>query len=169
MLQPHIYLAEIWSRLPSPLLNSINSIVCLSTTYATILIRPNQQSCWDIRLNITYAKNESDVSADNTVKNYTFKVNGAQKSLASNTFDSYKRLQTKKVTMGSSTFTKTFTYSSTRVSKIAETVAGVNIGTNSYTFDANGRIKTDNYSAARTNGEYKRYSYDKFGQLIRLV
>lgn len=153
--------------------NSANKISSEAFTYDNIGRLKAHTDTYDVTNNksvssdITYTKNESDVSADNAVKNYTFKVNGVQKSLASNTFDAYKRLQTKQVSMGSKTFTKAFTYTGTRISKIAETVASVNIGTNSYTYDANGRIKTDNYSAARTYGEYKRYGYDIFGQLIR--
>ena len=94
-------------------------------------------------------------------------IGGTQKSKTTNTFDTYKRLTKKTAAIGSSSFVKNFTYTKTRVTNVADQVSGVNIGTNSYTYDDLGRIKSDNYTAQSMTEQYKRYTYDQYGQLVR--
>jgi hypothetical protein len=94
-------------------------------------------------------------------------IGGTQKSKTTNTFDTYKRLTKKTAAIGSSSFVKNFTYTKTRVTNVADQVCGVNIGTNSYTYDDLGRIKSDNYTAQSMTEQYKRYTYDQYGQLVR--
>jgi hypothetical protein len=94
-------------------------------------------------------------------------IGGTQKSKTTNTFDTYKRLTKKTAAIGSSSFVKNFTYTKTRVTNVADQVCGVNIGTNSYTYDDLGRIKSDNYTAQSMTEQYKRYTYDQYGQLMR--
>ena len=114
-----------------------------------------------------YKKSATSAGADNTVSSYTYKIGGTQKAKTTNTFDTYKRLAKKTAAISSSSFVKNFTYTKTRVTKVADQVSGVNIGTNSYTYDDLGRIKSDNYTAQSMTEQYKRYTYDQYGQLVR--
>ena len=116
---------------------------------------------------ISYNKAADAPGADNAVKNYTYKVNNDQKAFITNTFDIFNRLATKTAQMNASAFAKTFSYNKTRVSAIAETLLGTNIGTNTYTYDTVGRIKATNYTSAKSSSSYRTYEYDKFGQLVR--
>ena len=73
---------------------------------------------------------------------------------------------TKSTTLAVTPFLKTFTYNKNRLSSVSETYFDVNFGTDSFTYDTNGRITTHNYSSAY-NSYNKSFVYDSFGQLIR--
>ena len=111
---------------------------------------------------ITYTKGENNMSADNAVGSYTYKVDGIQKAVSGNDFDDYKRLKTKTAYVGNTLYAKSFNYSQTRLQSVTETAAGAPIGTISYNYDANGRIRSITEGDNTT-----RYTYDSYGQLIR--
>ena len=73
----------------------------------------------------------------------------------------------KTVQLGGSAFVKSFTYDQTRVQKVTDMFMSKNLGAHNYTYDAVGRIKSDNYASQSIYSEYKYYSYDKYGQLVR--
>ena len=118
--------------------------------------------------NITYVKAETDPSADNRIYTYAYNVNGVRKAYSYNNYDAFNRLTTKGTTVGNQGlyFTRAITYNKTRVSKVADTFSGANRGTDTYGYDALGRITSHSYSSASTS-DSKTYVYDNCGQLIR--
>ncbi|MGM9631814.1 MAG: hypothetical protein ACI3XL_01820, partial [Eubacteriales bacterium] len=118
--------------------------------------------------NITYVKAETDSSADNRIYTYAYNVNGVRKAYSYNNYDAFNRSKTKGTTVGNQGlyFTRAITYNKTRVSKVADTFSGANRGTDTYGYDALGRITSHSYSSASTS-DSKTYVYDSCGQLVR--
>lgn len=118
--------------------------------------------------NITYVKAETDSSADNRIYTYAYNVNGVRKAYSYNNYDAFNRPTTKGTTVGNQGlyFTRAITYNKTRVSKVADTFSGANRGTDTYGYDALGRITSHSYSSASTS-DSKTYVYDSYGQLVR--
>lgn len=116
---------------------------------------------------ITYTKEVIDPFVDKTVGEYRYLVNGKQDVLTANSFDSFKRVSEKQVTMNVSVFAKKYIYDKTRVKRLEETAFNKNLGTNRYYYDSMGRIKSVIYSSADGTDDYKTYEYDQFGQLIK--
>ena len=110
---------------------------------------------------ITYATDSNAVA----VHSYT--VNDVQKALTENSFDTFNRVNKKKVTMNSRVFTKDYSYDKTRITRLDDTAFGKNLGTNRYYYDSMGRIKSVIYSSVDGTDDYKTYEYDQFGQLIK--
>ena len=116
---------------------------------------------------ISYTKDVSDPSADNTVSNYTYKVNGTQCSYSANSYDAFRRLSSKTVQLKQNTFTKALTYDKTRVSRLTDTVLSKNIGSYNYSYDSVGRIMSIIHATEYTTSELSNFAYDQYGQLVR--
>ena len=52
-------------------------------------------------------------------------------------------------------------------SRVQDTRLGVNLGNNGYSYDAMGRIVANTYTAKDGSSNYRTYTYDEFGQLVR--
>ena len=127
------------------------------------------QNSKSVSSEIGYEEDATHPSADNTVYSYTYKVDGVRKAYTYNSRDVFKRLITKGValTQANTYITKNFTYDKSRVRIVEDEFSGVNLGRNSYTYDEQGRIKSDNCTIGSNPSRYKSYKYDNHGQLIR--
>ena len=120
---------------------------------------------------IAYKKNANHPLADNTVSTYTYKVNSTDTVAAQteNTYDSFKRITNKKVSLASATkqINKQVNYNTTRVTDVQESFGDENIGKTEYLYDPLGRITQNTYVSDTTASQETTYQYDEFGQLIR--
>ena len=98
---------------------------------------------------------------------YRFDPPGVSSAVTENTFDDFKRLVGKKYTLGGNVIDRSYDYNNSRVIKCVDKSTVYYIGTNDYTYDTMGRIKTDSYSGKYAPGNYRTYEYDEYGQLKR--
>ena len=116
---------------------------------------------------VSYTANDGDPYEGDIIKSSTFKLNDVTEAYTANSFDSFKRLYMKETTLYQNKFTKNFTYNKSRIQKITDKVLNINLGTNGYTYDSMGRIVTNTYSSKNTSSNYRKYTYDQYGQLVR--
>ena len=120
---------------------------------------------------IAYKKNANHPLADNTVATYTYKVNSTDTVAAQteNTYDPFKRITNKKVSLALATkqINKQVTYDRTRVTAVQDAFDGANLGKTEYIYDTRGRITKNTYVSDTTASQETTYQYDEFGQLIR--
>ena len=120
---------------------------------------------------IVYETNATDALADSRPYSYTMTLQGIASSRTTNTYDTFKRIKAKKRNInpsitGNPDFVRAYTYDKSRVSQITDTYILRNIGTDNYTYDANGRIIQHAFTSDRSSYT-NRYFYDPLGQLIR--
>ncbi|MBR2617754.1 MAG: RHS repeat-associated core domain-containing protein, partial [Paludibacteraceae bacterium] len=105
------------------------------------------------------------------VATYTYKVNSTDTVAAQteNTYDSFKRITNKKVSLVSATkqINKQVGYNRTRVTDVQDVFDGANLGKTEYIYDTRGRITKNTYVSDTTASQENTYEYDEFGQLIR--
>ncbi len=118
-----------------------------------------------VQSDITFVTEEGTADADNRVSTYSYKVNDVERAKTQNTFDTYKRLSKKRVTVGGSTYGKDFVYDKTRLSGVKDLKNGTIIHNASYGYDAIGRIVSQVDSADSTTNN--TYAYDTFGRVVR--
>ena len=124
---------------------------------------------------IGYVKAVDDPAPDHRVANYDYKIAGDKSCYTMNAYDTFKRLVRKETFLEydnvtrefTQKFTKRFTYTGTRLTEVTETAPEGIIGKNVYTYDAMGRIATDTYTSIYADDDYRRYTYDQYGQLVR--
>ena len=113
----------------------------------------------------TYVTSESAVNADDRVLTSAFLINNSTKVSSTNTYDSFKRLSSKAITVGSNQVTKAFTYSNTRLSGITHTKGGVI--KHKYSWSCDGRMRVTSEKDEAAGGYNASYVYDSYGQLTR--
>ena len=116
---------------------------------------------------VSYTANDGNPYEGDIIKSSTFKLNDETKAYTANSFDSFKRLYMKETTLYQNKFTKNFTYNKSRIQIITDQVLNINLGTNGYTYDSMGRIASNTYSSQNTSSNYRKYTYDQYGQLVR--
>ena len=114
----------------------------------------------------SYVKEVTDDNPDNRIGACQYKVDDSIKATVANTFDVYKRLKTKTVTIGSAVYEKELFYDKTRISRVVDEKGTTTIGNVYYGYDELGRI-TKKSESAITDSTPDTYVYDSFGQLIR--
>ena len=121
-----------------------------------------------VRSEIAYHNDPTHPSANDLVYTYTYNVNGGRRAYCYNERDAFNRLEKKNITITPENryITKTFTYNKTQVSTVREMFSEKNLGTNSYLYDEQGRIRENTFSST-TSSNKTTYQYDEFGQLIR--
>lgn len=141
--------------------DDVNRLIALEVRYDVSNSRTTKSE-------IAYLKSPTEPQADNTVSSYAYKVDNARMSYSYNNYDALKRMASKITTVGYQGlyFNRAFAYNGSRVSNVSDTFSGANRGTDTYEYDAMGRITSHSYSSAYTN-DNKGYIYDSFGQLVR--
>ena len=127
----------------------------------------NKTTGKQVSAQIEYLPTASNPANDSRVSKYTFDPPGVSNAVTENTFDDFKRLVSKKYTLGGNVINRSYTYNNSRVTKCVDKSTVYYIGTNDYTYDAMGRIKTDNHSGKYAPSNYRSYEYDEYGQLQR--
>ncbi len=107
---------------------------------------------------INYIRSASSANVDNRISKSTYTVNNTNKLETTYTYDTYKRIQSKKFKINSTEFTKSLAFYSTRISSETNDVTG----TITYEYDNCNRIVS-----ITSDGDTTSYVYDVFGQLIR--
>ena len=119
-----------------------------------------------VRGDITYAVTADSPLADNRISTYSYKIDGTEKAKTQNRYnDPYKRLSSKLITVGNTTYDKSIAYEITRINNVRDVKNGTTFHNISYDYDALGRI-TDEVDSVDTNFN-NHYDYDSFGQLVR--
>ena len=119
-----------------------------------------------VKSDISYNTSITDASPDNRISTYSYKIDGTEKAKTQNRYnDPYKRLSSKLITVGSTTYDKSIAYEITRIKNVRDVKNGTTFHNIFYDYDALGRI-TDEVESVDTSFN-NHYDYDSFGQLIR--
>ena len=120
---------------------------------------------------IEYFKPDTDPTADNKIKKYTFaageSINGvvsAKGCLTENVYDDFNRIEKKSHTFDGGVFTKNISFTRTRPTTLTDKYNDTQLGNTTYAYDPVGRIKT-----ITVGGKTIEYTYDEYGQLEKEV
>ncbi len=125
------------------------------------------ESRHNVRRVLTYRDADDTAYASDAIKTDAYLVDGQEKTCTTTSFDAFNRPYLKQTYMGQAVFNKNITYNKTRISRVQDTRLGVNLGNNGYSYDAMGRIVANTYTAKDGSSNYRTYTYDEFGQLVR--
>ena len=111
---------------------------------------------------ITYEKDEDSPTVDEMVYSNDYYINGSKALNTINSYDSYKRLNSKEHQFtkdySTKTYSKTYYYSNNRLSQESRNIGG----TIKYNYDSCDRI-----SSIQNINHLNSYEYDSFGRLVR--
>ena len=117
---------------------------------------------------ITYSKEETNLTADGTVKEYNFKYNDNLISKSTNTTNIYGILTQKRIEINNTPFKDTIVYDDTRVDRVMSELdysVPEHIRTVMYDYDPIGRIKSETRVDTSPTQPIVSYEYDQYGQL----
>ena len=111
-----------------------------------------------------YVTTEDAANLDERVSNYNFAVNNSTVVSSTNSYDKFKRLKEKTITVGDNEVVKTYIYNKTWSSVTAHTMN--NVRTHYYSRNHDNRMRVNAETDADAGYE-NYYSYDDYGQLTR--
>ncbi len=111
-----------------------------------------------------YVTAEDAVNLDERVSDYIFAVNNSTVVSSTNSYDTFKRLKKKTITVGDNKVVKNYTYNKTWPSVTAHTMK--NIRTHYYSWNHDNKMRVNAETDADAGYE-NYYSYDDYGQLTR--
>ena len=117
-----------------------------------------------VSMNIQYTKEADEPAANSMVEKCTYKIGNTPVSVATNGYDAFRRLTSKSVALGTNSFSTILGYDESEKITVTDKFASTTLGSNSYHYDNNRRLKKVD---GTYSGAFREYEYDSLGRLVR--